>query len=654
MRRRLVGMRGVKVLRRAVTLAVTGMLVFAAGAAATEIQVNEATDELNSDGDCSLREAIQSANGTPADACAMGTVDDEIKFVAPDFAVGLPKETINLGSSLTISQGLTILGYGIGELELNGGHNGRVFNITPGTGIGVFMFDFEIQDGAVDDVGCDSFGGGISTAEDLSLTGMYVANNQAIGACGTLATQVRGRGGGIYQSAGTLTIKNSVITSNDAIGSASVSGPQDALAEGGGIYSTGGVLRLTDTTVSGNTALATSQVSGAHVMTANGGGIMANSSELDVLRSTVSGNTAHAEATGGASMQQQLRGGGINATNTPNSSIELSTIANNTTLAGTNGTVVAHAGGGVLASSAGTSLAINSSTIARNGGASLLATPGGPNLVAFGSPTWTIRNSIVANPLDGSVVGGANCQPGGPPVAPTSLGFNIDYTPTTASAGTCAFNHVSGTDMTADPMLGGLAVNSNPFGTATFALLPGSPAIDAGSSTAQTNPTQDQRTLLRPSDFVLVPDAVGGNGADIGAFEVQNGPLEPLTVNKAGSGDGTVTSSPALFNCGPGCSTATEDVDDGGTITLIGTPAAGSDPVVWSGCDSTAGNQCVVTVSTARAVTATFDRSPSPPPAGPGPGGATGQRAAALKKCKKKKSSKARKKCKRKAKKLPV
>jgi hypothetical protein len=54
--------------------------------------------------------------------------------------------------------------------------------------------------------------------------------------------------------------------------------------------------------------------------------------------------------------------------------------------------------------------------------------------------------------------------------------------------------------------------------------------------------------------------------------------------------------------------------------------------------------------------TTAFEVGATPPPAPP-PGttaGATGQRAAALKKCKKKKSAKARRKCKRKAKKLPV
>jgi hypothetical protein len=50
----------------------------------------------------------------------------------------------------------------------------------------------------------------------------------------------------------------------------------------------------------------------------------------------------------------------------------------------------------------------------------------------------------------------------------------------------------------------------------------------------------------------------------------------------------------------------------------------------------------------------TYVGPPLPPVTNPGPTGPTGQRAAALKKCKKKHSHKAKKKCKKKAKKLPV
>jgi hypothetical protein len=48
-------------------------------------------------------------------------------------------------------------------------------------------------------------------------------------------------------------------------------------------------------------------------------------------------------------------------------------------------------------------------------------------------------------------------------------------------------------------------------------LLPGSPAIDQGKSFGLT---ADQRGRLRPHDYPSIPNATGGNGADIGAFEL--------------------------------------------------------------------------------------------------------------------------------------
>jgi hypothetical protein len=66
-----------------------------------------------------------------------------------------------------------------------------------------------------------------------------------------------------------------------------------------------------------------------------------------------------------------------------------------------------------------------------------------------------------------------------------------------------------------DPLLGPLQNNGGP--TLTHALLPGSPAIDQGRSFGRS---ADQRGRHRPYDFASVPNAPGGNGADIGAFEL--------------------------------------------------------------------------------------------------------------------------------------
>jgi hypothetical protein len=80
-----------------------------------------------------------------------------------------------------------------------------------------------------------------------------------------------------------------------------------------------------------------------------------------------------------------------------------------------------------------------------------------------------------------------------------------------------------------------------------------------------------------------------------------------LTVKKAGTGTGTVTSSPAGIECGATCSAGFEH---GALVTLTGSAAgANTDPAVqWTGCDSVNGEgRCLVTMSAAREVTATFN-----------------------------------------------
>ena len=87
---------------------------------------------------------------------------------------------------------------------------------------------------------------------------------------------------------------------------------------------------------------------------------------------------------------------------------------------------------------------------------------------------------------------------------------------------------------------------------------------------------------------------------------VVKGAEEPLlTVTEHGSGSGTVTSSPSGINCGATCEA---HFALGELVKLTGTPAAGSKAAAWSGCDNVNGsNQCEVTMSAAKSVTATFD-----------------------------------------------
>ena len=77
-----------------------------------------------------------------------------------------------------------------------------------------------------------------------------------------------------------------------------------------------------------------------------------------------------------------------------------------------------------------------------------------------------------------------------------------------------------------------------------------------------------------------------------------------LAVARSGRGTGSVSSSPAGINCGSACSAG---YNAGTSVTLWATPARGSAFAGWSGaCTGTA--NCVVSMTAARSVTASFRR----------------------------------------------
>ena len=78
-----------------------------------------------------------------------------------------------------------------------------------------------------------------------------------------------------------------------------------------------------------------------------------------------------------------------------------------------------------------------------------------------------------------------------------------------------------------------------------------------------------------------------------------------LTVTKAGSGAGTVTSNPAGINCGSACSYG---FASGASVTLTAAPASGSTFAGWSGACTGTGT-CTVPMSAAKAVKATFNKT---------------------------------------------
>jgi hypothetical protein len=145
----------------------------------------------------------------------------------------------------------------------------------------------------------------------------------------------------------------------------------------------------------------------------------------------------------------------------------------------------------------------------------------------------TVRSSIIAlnsANFDPDVLGSF-----------TSAGFNL-IGKAGASTGFTAATDQTGTvaaplDPKLDPIL-----RDNGGPTQTIALFLGGPAIDKGTSTGLSGPlTTDQRGtgFARTFDDPSVPDPTGGDGTDIGAFELQSGcnfSIAPASQNIGVSG----------------------------------------------------------------------------------------------------------------------
>jgi hypothetical protein len=83
-------------------------------------------------------------------------------------------------------------------------------------------------------------------------------------------------------------------------------------------------------------------------------------------------------------------------------------------------------------------------------------------------------------------------------------------------------------------------------------------------------------------------------------------PTFTLSVGKAGSGSGTVTSNPIGISCGVTCSAP---FTSGASVVLTAIPTSGSVFAGWSGACSGTGS-CAVTMDAAHSVTATFAGAP--------------------------------------------
>jgi len=284
---------------------------------------------------------------------------------------------------------------------------------------------------------------------------------------------------------------------------------------GGGINNSG-TLTLTSSTVSGNLAPIPCNFNGHFYIcagTASGGGIY-NSGALTISNSIISGNLAGSYCTG----RCFAFGGGIYNRGTL-LMIQNSTFTSNG--AGVRrcpGPLTCWVGGGAVDSVAGT-VTLNNSTVEGNNTtcSGMCGTPGGAiangsnlamnNSAVSGNPAGGISNSGTAT-LQNSIVANNSGKDCGGTI--TSLGYNL------SSDGSCKFNGPGDMNNT-NPLLGPLKNNGGP--TQTQALLPGSPAIDAGDPSGCRDSKgnllkTDQRGMPRP-------DKEDKTGCDIGAYELQ-------------------------------------------------------------------------------------------------------------------------------------
>lgn len=276
-----------------------------------------------------------------------------------------------------------------------------------------------------------------------------------------------GLGGGIYMGdSATLNLNGCVVKDNSSA------------FNGGGIYiSNSATLNVSESMIQGNTA-------------GNGGGIYINlSGTLNLSTSTISGNIANNGGNGGAIFNNTS--GTING-------------ASNTI----DGNSADNYGGGIYNTA---TIILTNNTITAN-----TATVGGGGI--YNNFTATLDNNLVA----------LNAAPDGNDLLGRGSLGNA-YTGTynlIANADGCEglgsiTNQSGSTEIPMLPSIGPLQNNGGK--TLTRALITGSPAIDKGNSPVLI---ADQRGQARPYDNPLVFNT--GNGADIGAYEIQY--LAPTTT----------------------------------------------------------------------------------------------------------------------------
>lgn len=548
---------------------------------AATISVNTLTDELNTDGDCSLREAVKAANDNVAvDACAAGSAA-VIDLIDADL---IGTFTLSIGR-LIITDRVEIYGFGRQLTRIDGTNQRQLFEINMSNPSHDFKISkMTLQRGRTTST-ANGAGGGAAQLVQGDVFRFEEVNFDSNGAF---------NGGGGAISAGPLIgnsgsrleidrchfFDNFGEDGGGAIFAFPATGGQvpdtilitDSLFDGNWSDASGGALRFYDVgtvTLRRNQFIDNQADSSGGAVTI-GRASAANPAIVQIEKSSFINNESGSRGTAAFGNAVVLM------TN--------STFAGNTAADSLYGNAIWTFGT--------TSATIQYSTFHENGAGSA----DDRAIFVCSDCDVSIRSSIVwtASALDADCILDFNANY-------TSLGSNLD------GSGTCATT--ASDQMTTDPRLlplDGYGAPQTAFVLLTMPPQPSSPAVDFGAANSCPGPlgvnlSTDQRGLPRPVD---------GSGdamlkCDSGAIEYQPGVdlgEFALSVVLAGTGGGSVSSDVPGIDCPNECSS---NLLESSVVQLTAVAAPSSQFAGWSG-DCSGMGSCQILMDQARDVTANF------------------------------------------------
>ena len=235
------------------------------------ITVNTMQDELNNNGNCSLREAIESVNRrTAVDNCAAPSGGSTIVVPAGTIQLSMSGagEDANQSGDLDLMANIMIRGAGSDKTFLDGAGADRLFHVM--SNVSASIDGMTLRNGAVTTTSPADGGGAILNLGMLAVANVMITNNSVQGTGAS--------GGGIHNEMGRLTITNSSINNNASV------------RAGGGVETNVGTVMLRNVVFNGNSTASTPGNGGALHVTGAG--------NVTAINGVVINNTASAEGGG--------------------------------------------------------------------------------------------------------------------------------------------------------------------------------------------------------------------------------------------------------------------------------------------------------------------------------------------------------------------